>query len=250
MLTHTHQSASENGRRERRRRETRARIFDAAMRLFAQRGFANTPVEEITEAADVAKGTFFNYFPTKESILEALAERQISVITAAEEEAREAVSVRPILREMIHRLAEKPGRSQLLVRSLIGVALTTNTKFLGRVLEIGRSHLANIVRRGQELGEIRSDVPAAELARILQHASFGTNMLWSISARSDLNEWLDKTFAIVWRGMAAGEESEPSRRAGIGEASTANLNDRPHPFPTGNGSDFATPHRAGKENSK
>ncbi|MBV9072991.1 MAG: helix-turn-helix transcriptional regulator [Acidobacteria bacterium] len=192
------------GRRERRRRETRARIFEAAMRLFAQRGFANTPVEEITEAADVAKGTFFNYFPTKESILEALAERQIGVIKASELEAAAASSVYPVLHRMIHRLADKPSSSQLLVRSLIGVALTNNTlsKFIGRVLELGRSHLAKIIERGQELGEIRTDAPALELARVLQQSMMGTHMVWSISSRSDLDDCLDKTFAVVWRGIA------------------------------------------------
>lgn len=198
-------NSATDGRRERRRQETHTRIFEAAMRLFAQRGFANTPVEEITQAADVAKGTFFNYFPTKESILEALAERQVGILKAAEEQALKASSVYPVLQRMIHRLAEKPSSSQLLVRSLIGVALTTNTlsKFLGRMLELGRGHLANIVRRGQELGEIRSDLAPAELARIMQHAMFGTHMIWSISLKSDLDEWLDKTFDIVWRGMAA-----------------------------------------------
>ena len=208
-----------HGRRERRRRETHARIFEAAMRLFAQRGFANTPVEEITEAADVAKGTFFNYFPTKESILEALAERQLGVIKEAEERSQSAASVRPVLRQMVHRLAEKPASSQLLVRSLIGVALTNNTlsKFLGRVLELGRSHIANIVIRGQELGEIRSDWDAIDIARVMQHAMIGTNMIWSIGSRSDLDQWLDKTFDIFWRGVAA--EAIAVSRAGAGSAS-------------------------------
>jgi AcrR family transcriptional regulator len=194
-----------NGRRERRRRETHARIFDAAMRLFAQRGFANTPVEEITEAADVAKGTFFNYFPTKESIFEALAERQLGVLKSAEDRAQQSSSVRPVLQEMIHRLAERPSSSQLLVRSLMGAAMTNNTlsKFLGRKIELGREHLANIMRRGQELGEIRADLAALELARILQHATFGTNIVWAIGTRSDLDQWLDKTFEIFWRGIAA-----------------------------------------------
>lgn len=175
------------------------------MRLFAQRGFANTPVEEITEAADVAKGTFFNYFPTKESILEALAERQLGVLKDAEEQSSAATSVRPVLQKMVHRLAERPAGSQLLVRSLIGVALTNDTasKFLGRMLELGRNHLANIMRRGQNLGELRLDLSALELARIMQHAMFGTNMIWSISPKSDLDEWLDKTFDIFWRGIAA-----------------------------------------------
>ena len=175
------------------------------MRLFAERGYANTPVEEITEAADVAKGTFFNYFPTKEAILEALAERQLGVVKAAEERAREASSVRPVLLEMIHGLAERPSRSQLLLRSLMGVAMTNNTlsSFLGRVLEGGRGHVAAIMRRGQDLGELRVDLAPVELARVIQHAIFGTHMIWSLSAPKDLNKWLDLTFEIFWRGVAA-----------------------------------------------
>ena len=175
------------------------------MRLFAQRGYANTPVEEITEAADVAKGTFFNYFPTKEAILEALAERQLGVVKAAEERARDASSVRPVLLEMIHGLAERPARSQLLLRSLMGVAMTNNalSNFLSRVLEGGRGHVAAIMLRGQELGELRTDLLPVELARVLQHGIFGTHMIWSLSAPRDLGKWLDLTFEILWRGMAA-----------------------------------------------
>ena len=53
-----------SGRRERRRLETRDRLYRAALELFGERGFLETTVEDITEAADVGKGTFFNYFPT------------------------------------------------------------------------------------------------------------------------------------------------------------------------------------------
>lgn len=194
----------EPGRRERRRTETRTRIFEAAMKLFSERGFSNTPVEEITDAADVAKGTFFNYFPNKEAIMEALAERQLGVIVEAEEKARTASSVRPVLVEMVHKLAARPSRSQLLLRSLMGAALTnsTMTKFFGKVLENGRGHVANIMRRGQELGEVRSDMPAVELARILQHSIIGTHMIWAISPPSDLDTWIEKTLAVVWPGLA------------------------------------------------
>ena len=63
-LTSTHGS-----RRTRRRNETKERLFRTALQLFAKKGYVNTRVEEITAAADVAKGTFFNYFPTKEHLL-------------------------------------------------------------------------------------------------------------------------------------------------------------------------------------
>lgn len=204
MLQHRTPSES-NGRRARRRQETHARIFETAMRLFAERGFANTPVGDITDAADVAKGTFFNYFPSKEAILEALAERQLGVVRAAEERARTAASVRPVILEMIHALAERPSRSQLLLRSLMGVALTHNSlsNFLGRVLEGGRAHVAAIMKRGQELGELRADLEPVELARVMQHGIFGTQMIWALGKPKDLEKWLDLTFEIFWRGVAA-----------------------------------------------
>src|SRR6185369_6765539 len=59
----------EVGRRGRKKEETRARIFQAALDLFQQKGFEATTVDDITERADVAKGTFFNYYPRKESVV-------------------------------------------------------------------------------------------------------------------------------------------------------------------------------------
>jgi len=61
--------ASRPGRRERRHAETRQRLMRCALRLFADRGFADTSIEDITEAADVGKGTFFNYFQSRNRIL-------------------------------------------------------------------------------------------------------------------------------------------------------------------------------------
>lgn len=57
------------GRRERKRRETRERIAEAAKKLFLKNGFDGTTIEDITEAADVSKRTFFGYFPSKEDLI-------------------------------------------------------------------------------------------------------------------------------------------------------------------------------------
>ena len=64
-------------RRERRRREIHERILEAAVALFERKGFAATTALEIANSADVAEKTFYNHFPTKQHLIEELAERSV-----------------------------------------------------------------------------------------------------------------------------------------------------------------------------
>ena len=57
---------------------TRRRILDAAIQAFRARGFRSTTTRDIAEAAGIGTGTLFNYFATKEAIVEFLAEQAIA----------------------------------------------------------------------------------------------------------------------------------------------------------------------------
>ena len=57
------------GRRARKKLETERSIVETAMRLFQERTYAATTMEEIAETADIAKATLYRYFPVKEAIL-------------------------------------------------------------------------------------------------------------------------------------------------------------------------------------
>lgn len=203
------------GRRERHRAETRARILQAALSLFARRGFAATRVEQITEAADVGKGTFFNYFPSKEHVLAGFAGRQIGKIQGALDKARQgAEPIRELLFHLLLSLENEPGLNPELTRSLLVALLSSQgvRELANPNLERGRQLLAEILALGQQRGEIRAAANPIELARFFQLSAFGTMFLWSLHPAPKLPEWQRSTFELVWSALAAKAKNQPKEK--------------------------------------
>jgi AcrR family transcriptional regulator len=205
----------ESGRRERHRAETRARILQAALSLFARQGFAATRVEQITEAADVGKGTFFNYFPSKEHVLAGFAGRQIGKIQGALEKARQgAEPIRELLFHLLVSLENEPGLNPELTRSLLVALLSSQAvrELANPNLKRGRKLLAEILTLGQQGGEIRADANPLVLARFFQLSAFGTMFLWSLHPAPKLPEWQRTTFELVWSALAAKVKNPPKEK--------------------------------------
>src|ERR1700681_3118651 len=107
-------------RRQRRSSEIRERLFRAALDRFARRGFADTTVEDITNAADVGKGTFFNYFPSKDHMLLAFGEMQLGKLQSIIENLRRTREPVPqFFRTLAVRMTEEPARNPSIVRALL-----------------------------------------------------------------------------------------------------------------------------------
>src|ERR1700761_6654893 len=96
--------------REVRRRETRARLFDAALAEIAQRGLAAADVSAIAAAACVVRGTFYFHFPTKEHVLaelERIEETRIVAKLCATDPAR---GLKAILSDLVDHVLEAEQR--------------------------------------------------------------------------------------------------------------------------------------------
>jgi AcrR family transcriptional regulator len=194
-----------SNRRERRSIELRERIFRAALDLFAKQGFVETTVEDITNAADVGKGTFFNYFPSKDHILLAFAEMQLGRLRLAVEEARRtSVPMLQFMRSLGALMTQEPARNPDIIRVLLQ-AFLSNSQVREAMLDLQARVLAfhtEMIQLGQGRGEIRDDLPAADIALVFRQTIFGTLLIWSLYGDASLQARMDSAFEIIWSGLS------------------------------------------------
>ncbi len=192
------------GRRERKAAETRLRLFRSALQLFAERGFPNVTVEDITEAADVGKGTFFNYFKSKDHVLSVMAEIQLGKVREALEEAETGKrSTRSVLHDLFAKVTEEPGRSAELARALLTAFLSSTIRdLLAQNMAEGRRIVGRILELGQKRGEVDPKLKTEQMALQLQQSFLGTMLIWSLRGDTKLQTAAEASFLHFWRGVA------------------------------------------------
>lgn len=215
------------GRRERHRAEMRERIYRAALKLFAERGFLETTVEQITEAADVGKGTFFNYFPTKEHVIGCYGEERIQEIERSLERARSRKEpVLAVLRDLATSLAGQSSESPDLIRSVFAANLSCAPvrAELQKRIHRGRELLGQIFAIGQEHGEIRRDFAPTELGGLMRLIFMGVTIAWAINPEASL----PRTAERVWDLWSPSLRTESARVAAESQSKSKSVRRNRH----------------------
>jgi AcrR family transcriptional regulator len=196
----------EVSRRERKKEETKERIVKAALRLFKRRGFEATTVDEIAEQADVAKGTFFNYFPHKEAVFGYLSETWVAEAERTVAEILEKgppawAKVRDVFLQFARFYEEDRELSLHMAMEWTRRMHAPDDEVCRRWDELG----VHVVRQLQAKGELRRDVAAARASRVLADVYHGTLMMWLESPEPPfrLKDEIRKRLALVMEGLAA-----------------------------------------------
>jgi AcrR family transcriptional regulator len=190
------------GRRARKKARTRQSIYEAAMALFLARGYDAVTVEDVCRGADVAKGTFFLHFPTKDALLaEYGREATDDLHTRLATHRGGAVST---LRLALRMLAERAERHLEVVRLIVRETMA-RPEAIRESAEIGRdlgTLLADVVRRGQAAGELRRGVVPEIAAAVLVGSYFTIVNVWATGSEGfDLTDAIDQALKLVLTGL-------------------------------------------------
>jgi AcrR family transcriptional regulator len=171
----------------------RQEILEAALDLFAEKGFEGTSLTAIGEAVGVTREGMRHYFRSREDLL-------LAVMAAADERARDsAVSSTPpgddtVLSRLIagaEHNASVPGLIALYTTLVAGSVASGNGRsravFTARFENL-RTEIAQAVEQGQARGELRADLPPRAVASLIIAASDGLSMQWTLDRSVDLVE--------------------------------------------------------------
>ena len=188
--------------------DKRAAILRAATRVFARNGYFNSKVADIARAAEVADGTVYLYFKSKEEILHSIFDRSMEAAIADGQRRLEGISdPREKLRRIAQMHLERLGADRELA-IVFQVELRGSTKFMEEFSAAGFAQYLNIIRttfeEGQRAGVFRAELNAKVVAKILFGALDEMATNWILSKRRyKLAPMADQVLDIFLNGVTA-----------------------------------------------
>ncbi|MCJ7618572.1 MAG: TetR/AcrR family transcriptional regulator [Desulfobacterales bacterium] len=177
-----------------------------AGRLFKEKGYESTSIDEITEQAGIGKGTFFNYFPTKEALLLYFGEQRDELIySLIENELPTSCSTRDKIKNLLAFLAENYEKDKELTKLLVFEYIKylrftclksdEEKKRQYRLIKI----LSDLLEEGVKDGDVRSTIDVKKATETLIAIYLFSLMAWlkpesDYSFSRDISEKIDMVF--------------------------------------------------------
>jgi len=196
------------GLRERKKQRTREAIVDAALRLFDERGFEQTTIADIAEAADIAPRTFFGYFPSKEDVVFADFPEQVEALSRRlrerDEDETAIDALRAVIRDALEH-ADLTDERELCRKRVVKQSETLDAHrraLMGRMEDI----LAEAVARdfGNQPGDLRPPmIASAAVAALSSLDRPGITDRDSPPTREEALAMIDQALTFVQGGLTA-----------------------------------------------
>jgi len=192
------------GLRQRKKQQTREALTRAALELFAERGYDETTLAEVADAAGVSTRTIFAYFPSKEDILFAPLQATLDAVTRALAERPSGTDTLTALREFV--LSSEHEKSDLDCRlgDLVAADPTLSSHQRARIAQLQEVLAAAIA---DDLGvgpdDLRPQVAAASLTaafEVLERQDRGRS---TVPTNEEIAAAIDPILSFVRAGIQA-----------------------------------------------
>jgi len=195
------ETAAPIGRRERKKRETHAALHRAALKLFAERGYRDTRISDIAEAADVSEATFFRYFASKEEVaLVGLMSRIESALTALSERPDDEPPLAACLAIMGSpgALGLVPGPDEIVTVQLLASNPSLTGYFFWQITQVTGRLAADFARR---LGVEGTSLEPQLLASAVIGALDAVLRVWLTDPSTSPAEMTSRAFRLLAAGL-------------------------------------------------
>lgn len=171
-------------RRQRKKASAQANIIAVAIKLFSRKGLDAVTVDQIATAADVGKGTIYNYFAAKEDIVVAfMADMERKLAAKIRCLAASDEPLASILTSFIRSQFRLKRHHHRFVRVFMAQMFARTEEFLPYMIAMQKAidpPLEKMFRDLQKRGVMRRDVPLAELILVFKTIQMGLSALWAI----------------------------------------------------------------------
>jgi AcrR family transcriptional regulator len=172
------------GKREQGKVERKERLYEAALTLFRGQGYETTTVDQITRQAGLAKGTFFNYFPTKDAVLRYMGAREVGRLGAATLSLSGTSSSIGKLKRLMEALAASLECDRDLVRLIFREGVTVADLMAGDAGGFSLQPMAVLlIRQAQRQNEINPGLDPDILAAALDALYLQQLIRWCESGK-------------------------------------------------------------------
>jgi AcrR family transcriptional regulator len=203
--------------RQKRSIEKRARLKDAGLALFGEKGYESTSIDDVARRANLAVGTFYQHYRTKRQLLLALMDELLEKLSLLEFRPQAARDAKSVVRELLSRAFSHDLRYLGAYRAWQEAALTD----VGLARKQNQIHawttarVTAVFERLQQLPGARRGVDIPGLARAMD------SLFWSLLAQAvrmpqtELDRWVDSSTHLIYHAMFTDMDStHRTRREG------------------------------------
>jgi len=189
-------------------------IWDAATELFTEKGFNETTVDDIADAAGVSRRSFFRYFESKNDLMAYGMVSYGAELIAAIEGCPKTYSLFDVLRETVHHVAAdaatRPRTEKIL--AIVSKYPDARAALSVRLTEVRDRVTQALARRCRKSGE--DDLTARIVAGMIVEFAGLTIQWWYQNGKPDMSEAVDHTFATLSRLICEGSKPNSHRQSG------------------------------------